>query len=890
MRLAVLAASALACLVVPAVAQSTPSEGIHNIKHVVMIMQENRSFDSYFGTYPGAQGIPAGVCLPDPVNGGCQAPFHEPNDKNFGGPHGVPAARADINGGTMEGFVSQADKQCSVADGGCLPCTSPEAQQNNCVDVMGYHDAREIPNYWAYAQNFVLQDAMFESAASWSLPEHLFMVSGWSAACPSGDINPMHCVGGIGGQLPRPGPTVEPTDAWTGITYLLDKAHVSWRYYVSEGNEPDCESDEAVTCAPRRQGPKTPGIWNPLPYFTSVKEDGHLKDVQSFNSFYTAVHETSACGLPNVSWLVPNEVHSEHPTSLVSRGQSYVTTLINALMRSPCWSSTAVFVSWDDWGGFYDHVMPPEIDQNGYGLRVPGLMISPYSKTGYIDHQQLSHDAYLKFIEDDFLAGARLNPATDGRPDRRPSVREEAPGLGDLASEFDFNQSPRAPVLLSAHPEAGPASSAPGSNAPTAETGSASSVRQTSATLNARLNPNGGAVSDCRFEYGTTSAYESSVPCASTPSPGWSAVPISAQVAGLTANTSYHFRIVATDAVGVGRGEDQTFTTLPDHPTVETLAASSVKQTSATLNATVNPNEGDVSDCRFEYGMSSSYGSSLPCTAPTGSGSTPVEVSASLADLAANATYHFRIVATNSGGVGVGGDQTFVTERRAEFGRCVKVAKGVRGRFATTGCTSPATAEQFSFEWEPGPGPNARFTTSAKAEAALTLETVRKVKVTCKGEVSSGEYTGPTTVGGVVVTLTGCEALLAKCTSAGAAEGEIVTSTLEGVLGWESKEEHRVALDLFPVERGGVFTEFVCGATSMAVRGSVISPLISGRMQSTTTVKYAATAGHQKPEHLEGEPNDVLESSLLGGSFEQTGLTLTTTLTNAEPIEVNWFV
>jgi len=213
-----------------------------------------------------------------------------------------------------------------------------------------------------------------------------------------------------------------------------------------------------------------------------------------------------------------------------------------------------------------------------------------------------------------------------------------------------------------------------------------------------------------------------------------------------------------------------------------------------------------------------------------------------------------------------------------------------RGRFATAGCTSPATAEQFSFEWEPGPGPKATFTTSARAEAALTLETVRKVKVTCKGEVSSGEYTGPTTVGGVVVTLTGCEALLTKCTSAGAAEGEIVTSTLEGVLGWEAKEEHRVALDLFPVETGGVFTEFVCGATSMAVRGSVISPVISGRMQSSTTVKYAATAGHQKPEHLEGEPNDVLESSLLGGSFEQTGLTLTTTLTNAEPIEVNWFV
>src|SRR6185437_3417331 len=98
------------------------------------------------------------------------------------------------------------------------------------------------------------------------------------------------------------------------------------------------------------------------------------------------------------------------------------------------------FLSWDDWGGLYDHQPPPGIDVNGYGLRVPGLLISPYAKTGYIDHQQLSHDAYLKFIEDDFLNGARLNPATDGRPDRRPVVRDELSSLGDLANEFDFQQ------------------------------------------------------------------------------------------------------------------------------------------------------------------------------------------------------------------------------------------------------------------------------------------------------------------------------------------------------------------------------------------------------------------------------------------------------------------
>jgi phospholipase C len=163
-----------------------------------------------------------------------------------------------------------------------------------------------------------------------------------------------------------------------------------------------------------------------------------------------------------VSWIDPNGTVSEHPTALVSTGQTYVTGLVNAIMQSPDWSSTAIFLSWDDWGGFYDHMQPPVVDVNGYGLRVPGIVISPYARRGYIDHQILSHDAYNKFIEDVFLGGQRLNPATDGRPDSRPDVREANPLLGDLASDFDFNQTPRAPVVLSPHPAPGPASTPPG--------------------------------------------------------------------------------------------------------------------------------------------------------------------------------------------------------------------------------------------------------------------------------------------------------------------------------------------------------------------------------------------------------------------------------------------
>jgi phospholipase C len=160
--------------------------------------------------------------------------------------------------------------------------------------------------------------------------------------------------------------------------------------------------------------------------------------------------------LPSFSWVVPNESNSEHPPALVSRGQAWVTRLVNAVMRGPEWSSTAIFLAWDDWGGFYDHVAPPRVDASGYGIRVPAMVISPYARRGYIDHQTLSFDAYLKFIEDDFLGGARIDPRTDGRPDSRPDVREDAPILGDLMRDFDFRQAPRPPLLLPPCPNAPP--------------------------------------------------------------------------------------------------------------------------------------------------------------------------------------------------------------------------------------------------------------------------------------------------------------------------------------------------------------------------------------------------------------------------------------------------
>ena len=175
---------------------TTSEPGIQKIKHVVIIMQENRSFDSFFGTYPGADGIPAKngqftVCVPDPRTNGCDKPYHDSSLVNGGAGHGLANAVTDIAGGKMDGFVKSAEntgsRGCSATNPPtpvCLPTSAP--------DVMGYHDAREIPNYWTYAKNFVLNDHMFEPVDSWSLPSHLYLVSNWSARCTS--TNPDSCV------------------------------------------------------------------------------------------------------------------------------------------------------------------------------------------------------------------------------------------------------------------------------------------------------------------------------------------------------------------------------------------------------------------------------------------------------------------------------------------------------------------------------------------------------------------------------------------------------------------------------------------------------------------------------------------------------------------------
>ncbi len=425
--------------------------GLDKLTHLIFIVQENRSFDHYFGTFPGADGFPTNaqgqisVCVPNDFLGHCSRPYHTSSINQVGGPHDHPNAVADINGGRMNGFIGQLhafSNPCFSQPG--LPACAQSVGPAGQPDVVSYLTQRDIPNYWTYAKDFVLQDRMFGPTDSWTLPSHLFLFSGWSAYCPD-PSNPMSCSSNIDlkstslkwgyGQAPK--------YAWTDISYLLDRGHVSWHYYVDDRT---CWLPGCV-----HRGGTAPSK-NPLPGFTDVaREDHDLHKIATHTDYLQSAADGT---LPSVSWIVPASSYSEHPEGkgTVRTGMRYVTKLVNAAMKGPDWNSTAIFLTWDDWGGFYDHVKPPVVDANGYGLRVPGIVISPYAKQGYIDHQTLSFDAYLKLIEDRFLGGKRLNPATDGRPDPRPTVRENVGILGDLRRDFDFHQTPLAPVLLDPTP------------------------------------------------------------------------------------------------------------------------------------------------------------------------------------------------------------------------------------------------------------------------------------------------------------------------------------------------------------------------------------------------------------------------------------------------------
>ncbi len=327
----------------------TPT-AIHKIKHVIVIMQENRSFDDYFGTYPKADGIPAAngqftVCVPDPVTKGCDKPYNNPSDTDLGGCHGDSCIPTVEDGGKMDGFVASAEQFVYP------------------TDVMGYEDAREIPNYWAYAENYALDDHFFTASLGWSLPQHLYLVSGWSASCSTSAAS--SCVNNIIGPS---SPDQEGTavgdalatgkssihSSWTDITDLLYTHHVTWRYYIENGTKVDCI--DGTQCSGKAKY-QTPGIWDPLPIFSDVQANNQISNVVPQSQYFAAASKGT---LPTVSWIEPSGPNSEHPQlGGIHEGQAYVTNIINAAESGPEWDSTAIFLTWDEWGASTTTSRPP---------------------------------------------------------------------------------------------------------------------------------------------------------------------------------------------------------------------------------------------------------------------------------------------------------------------------------------------------------------------------------------------------------------------------------------------------------------------------------------------------------------------------------------------------
>jgi phospholipase C len=363
------------------------------VEHLVVLMQENHSFDNYFGTYPGADGIPAGVCMPfDPFSStaDCVAPFHfGENDLAFEDPvHNPTIHETQLNRGRMNGFVYALDQR----------------NQDGRL-AMGYYDERDVPYYWNLADEFVLFDRFFSSASGRSFANHMYWVAGV----------PAH-------ERPAPGEL----NSIVTIFDRLEEAGISWRFYV-QNYQPDL-TYRTLNEFPNEYAEQVASV--PLLNIDRFLDDPWLnRHIVDLEQYYVDVESGT---LPTISYMVSTGP-SEHPVGRVIAGQRFVRSLIQSLMQSKFWESSAFLVTYDDWGGWYDHVRPPRVDANGYGFRVPALLVGGYARQGHIESTTLDYTSILRFIEDNW----GLEPlATRDR------------NANSIAGAFDFNSPPRPPEFI----------------------------------------------------------------------------------------------------------------------------------------------------------------------------------------------------------------------------------------------------------------------------------------------------------------------------------------------------------------------------------------------------------------------------------------------------------
>jgi len=362
------------------------------IKHFMVLMQANHSFDNYFGTYPGADGTPDKTCVPvDPLvpDTDCVHPFHLEGQGITAMGQSPEIHDAQYNAGAMDGFVSAFAQWQGVGD-----------------QPMGYYDDRDIPYYWNVADNYVLFDRLFTSAAGSSVWNHMF----WTTGTPG---NP------AADELSPTGFDDVPT-----IFDRLQAAGVSWKFYV-QNYQPDI-----TMRAPGDGHASAQLVRVPLLNYNRYLDDPSLNSrIVDMSEYYKDLANGT---LPAVSFMSPSGA-SEHPPSSIQTGERFVSSLVDALMTSSSWDSSAFMWTYDDSGGWYDHVSPPAVDAYGYGFRSPGLLVSPYAKQGHVDHTTLDFTSELKFIENNWGVA--------------PLATRDA-AANDITSAFNFTAPPRAATLL----------------------------------------------------------------------------------------------------------------------------------------------------------------------------------------------------------------------------------------------------------------------------------------------------------------------------------------------------------------------------------------------------------------------------------------------------------
>jgi phospholipase C len=414
------------------------------IQHLIFIVQENHSFDNYFGTYPGANGVPLNLAIPiDPnqTSLGYVKPFHLDDSQpimivgdelppGVADPH-----QLQQNNSTVPYHL---DTESIGRDLSHAWTVAHEAYDNGKMDgfvaaegstlTLGYYDRTDIPYYWDYANQYVLDDNFFSSQMGPSFPNHLYIVSGTSG--PVTNLNYRWILNGHVVDNPAAGFGWQGVSLdWSTLAEEMSNANVPWAWYDGEVK------------------PLRPSIWDVLPLFTYFQNhpDQLSEHVQNTQRFIDDIQNVQ---LPAVSWIIPgswvpptypkvckNQVGgapSEHPPARSDCGMDYVAYLVNQVMQSPYWQSSAIVLTWDDYGGFYDHVPPPRIDAFGEGFRVPTLVISPWAKHDFIDHTQYDFASLLRLAEDNF---------------NLPTLGTRDVSANDMMNSFDFNQAPQQQLI-----------------------------------------------------------------------------------------------------------------------------------------------------------------------------------------------------------------------------------------------------------------------------------------------------------------------------------------------------------------------------------------------------------------------------------------------------------